>query len=386
MRFLARLSDGAPTVGLRGSWSMTVRTLVLSATPPAVIPLPERTSYGYRIAFSESLLPHDAQQRLSELRYHIAADRTASFSVLIDVRGASGCPTWTSALITDALVWLQAHGMRRSAVLFDQAPIFLHLRSAAQTACVYPSQRYFNVSHTPGWEQASLQWLEDGVEEHATRRGEHLTELSVMLDGLSEGIMVCESASQVLMENAALSRLLAREIEGDRVRAAMLSFVTERLRVRDVAGSAAALVDHATTVVRTAMRTYRIRCTSSMGGWFGIPAGMMVSLEPMMSAPLDDVEVQSRFGLTNRELSVARLVAIGKTNIEIAELLSISAYTARNHVERILSKLRVRNRASVSAVLLMDVLPVHYAKESATTLPMASWMSHVTPSADIALR
>jgi len=363
-----------------GAWASL--PLAVYATMSTAIPSIDRTTYGYHLACLPSLLPHDVQQQLGELRYHVAADRLSTFSVLIDVRGATGCSAWTTTLLTDALVWLHAHGMRRSAVLFDHASIFLHVRAAAQTACVYGMQRYFNVKHVPNWLAEADAWLSDGAEQHTSRRGEHLTELSVLLDGLSEGVMVCASPDQVLVENSALSRLLAREIEGDDVRSAMLTFATERIQLRDTVGHGGALVDHASTIVRTTTRTYRIRCTSSVGGWFGTPDGIMVSLEPMMSAPLDDVEVQSRFGLTNRELSVARLVAIGKTNVEIATLLKISTYTARNHVERILSKLRVRNRASVSAVLLADVVPSTYFNDA---LALPAWTTRRALPADVAV-
>jgi DNA-binding NarL/FixJ family response regulator len=60
------------------------------------------------------------------------------------------------------------------------------------------------------------------------------------------------------------------------------------------------------------------------------------------------VQRQSRaaaFGdLSERELDVLALVADGKTNAEIADALSISEKTARNHVSAILGKLGVTNR------------------------------------------
>ena len=56
--------------------------------------------------------------------------------------------------------------------------------------------------------------------------------------------------------------------------------------------------------------------------------------------------------LTERELDVLRLVAAGKENREIAEELTISEPTVKNHVSSILAKLEVDNRikAAVYAV------------------------------------
>ena len=52
-------------------------------------------------------------------------------------------------------------------------------------------------------------------------------------------------------------------------------------------------------------------------------------------------------GLTNRQLDVARLVARGFTNAEIAERLYISPKTTDHHVSAVLMKLGLGNRRQV---------------------------------------
>jgi two-component system nitrate/nitrite response regulator NarL len=59
--------------------------------------------------------------------------------------------------------------------------------------------------------------------------------------------------------------------------------------------------------------------------------------------------------LTRRELAVARLVADGLTNKEIAAALFIEFATARNHVHKVLHKLRLKRRHQVAAAL--ETLP-----------------------------
>ena len=61
--------------------------------------------------------------------------------------------------------------------------------------------------------------------------------------------------------------------------------------------------------------------------------------EPQMAS-----ELELEQELSPRELEVLQLVARGLDNSEIAEELSISPRTAKNHVSSILSKLEVPNR------------------------------------------
>jgi len=72
---------------------------------------------------------------------------------------------------------------------------------------------------------------------------------------------------------------------------------------------------------------------------------------PAMRA-LEDAELHERFGLTDRQIAVARLVAEGCTNAEVAGRLGLSFYTARNHAEQVMLKLGVSNRSSVSPMLV----------------------------------
>ena len=58
--------------------------------------------------------------------------------------------------------------------------------------------------------------------------------------------------------------------------------------------------------------------------------------------------------LTERELEVLKLVAMGKSNKQIAGELSISKHTVRTHVNHILSKLHLANRVQATLYALRE--------------------------------
>lgn len=64
----------------------------------------------------------------------------------------------------------------------------------------------------------------------------------------------------------------------------------------------------------------------------------------------------ARNPLSSRELEILRLVARGMKNHEIAQELSISANTVRNHVVSLLEKLEVRDRTEATAMAVQQGL------------------------------
>lgn len=56
--------------------------------------------------------------------------------------------------------------------------------------------------------------------------------------------------------------------------------------------------------------------------------------------------------LTRREWELLRFVALGLRNAEIAERMSISTYTVRNHLSNIFEKLGARSRTHAVALML----------------------------------
>lgn len=105
------------------------------------------------------------------------------------------------------------------------------------------------------------------------------------------------------------------------------------------------------------------RVTTPAGAWrisvarapTGLPSarGAVVLVEPLFPQLPDDATLRHRFDLSSRQATVARLMARGLGDREIAERLSISWHTARRHARDVLRALDLSTRAAV-AMTLMD--------------------------------
>ena len=65
---------------------------------------------------------------------------------------------------------------------------------------------------------------------------------------------------------------------------------------------------------------------------------------------LQGIERRHRGTLTERELEVFRLIAVGKQNREIAEELLIGLETVKTHVRHVLDRLGAKTRAHAVAI------------------------------------
>ena len=103
--------------------------------------------------------------------------------------------------------------------------------------------------------------------------------------------------------------------------------------------------------------------------------------KPKMKTRTKPVSVENplaSLGLTARETEVLTWIAQGKTNYEIGVILSASTGTICKHVERILCKLRVKNRTSAAAVAFAALAKGKRVSSSMTrthgsTLPELAW-------------
>ena len=93
--------------------------------------------------------------------------------------------------------------------------------------------------------------------------------------------------------------------------------------------------------------------TCLLWGWclelnrYGLGRLVLMTVQPGRPDLPSDEEIRERWGLTPREIEVARLLAEGRTNADIAAALGNRENTIRHHTEKIFRKLGVRSRAEV---------------------------------------
>ena len=62
-------------------------------------------------------------------------------------------------------------------------------------------------------------------------------------------------------------------------------------------------------------------------------------------------DLQKKFHMSDRQLSIAKMIADGLTNREIAQTLNFSESTARYETIKIYERLQVKNRAQAAAMV-----------------------------------
>ena len=97
--------------------------------------------------------------------------------------------------------------------------------------------------------------------------------------------------------------------------------------------------------------SYRLRGSIVGEQLLGAAPAVLVTITAAAAEPLSDEALRVDFGLTAREIQVARLIAEGLSNNEIADRIGVRFFTARNHVERTLAKLGVASRHRVGPLL-----------------------------------
>ena len=174
-----------------------------------------------------------------------------------------------------------------------------------------------------------------------------------LIDAMPDAVALCAGSGCVLHESRSLASLLAAEPHASQLRAAITAAARALASHTNGGGarSAERSVDAPSAFeVRGAHRRYAIRPSllTTTPADTGSAAVIVLVSAAAPRAP-SDADLRKRFGLTAREVEVTRLLAIGRSAADVAATLGVSYYTARHHVEHVLSKLGVHSRSVVAA-------------------------------------
>jgi DNA-binding NarL/FixJ family response regulator len=178
-----------------------------------------------------------------------------------------------------------------------------------------------------------------------------------MLDSLSDAAFLFDVGGAPVHANAASAQLgsqVATRLrdEAQRVAWSLGAMAGRRASLGSIANTAAAVTDpRGTRSVRLGALVYRLRGSIVGEHLLGAHPAILVTVATASTEPLSDDALQAEYGLTAREIQVARLIAEGLSNNEIAERIGVRFFTARNHVERTLAKLGVASRHRVGPLL-----------------------------------
>jgi DNA-binding CsgD family transcriptional regulator/PAS domain-containing protein len=178
--------------------------------------------------------------------------------------------------------------------------------------------------------------------------------LGAILDAGGKRLLLYDIQGKPVHVTAALARTLEADPERATVEREMHALARVTAGLSGNGSAPAHAVGQAGERILTTIRG-RYRLSASLAGEASPgPAGVLVLLEPLFRESLPDAELRERYHLTNQELRVARELAEGLKNDEVARRLEISPHTARRHTEHVLDKLGIASRAQVAERISRD--------------------------------
>jgi DNA-binding CsgD family transcriptional regulator len=187
---------------------------------------------------------------------------------------------------------------------------------------------------------------------------EWLSLTSSLLDKVGERLMLFSLEGRELYRSARMRRTLEEDTARERLLESM------QLAARSVASVAANTppvllaelhrLEATRQDVQGGTGRYRARACVLGPNVVGPQTVVLVSLHRVgAELPRRDL-LQSRYGLTPREIEVTRLLVQRMSNREIAAQLGISAHTARHHTESVLLKTHVNSRRALRRLLTSE--------------------------------
>lgn len=168
------------------------------------------------------------------------------------------------------------------------------------------------------------------------------------LDTLDQSLAFMDSMGRLQHANAAFLKEIAIATDGALLRGHVTQFAQAVWGLALVARLGDSVERLDTRTVLGARGQYRLLGTYIGADLFGAGACVMVALESPAPDPFDVERLRTCFKLTRKQAHVARLLAHGLRNDEIAQRLFVSPHTVRHHVEQIRLRVGGHTRAAIA--------------------------------------
>ena len=178
-----------------------------------------------------------------------------------------------------------------------------------------------------------------------------------LFEHMTDAVHVADCAGRMIYQNRRLMRIMDEEPDACRLfdeLGRLVSCLSSRATLRRCGSSRRSALSRAANSstwceLRTDSALYRLHGSLIDSR---TPSAITTLAVVIIAVLADAVEasaehLHSRYGLSPREVEVARLLADGLSTRELSATLSVSSHTARHHTENVLRKLRVRRRAEV---------------------------------------
>jgi DNA-binding CsgD family transcriptional regulator/PAS domain-containing protein len=176
-----------------------------------------------------------------------------------------------------------------------------------------------------------------------------------LVDRLPGGLLLFDLSGRLIHRNPSASEILGAELGPDRARleseARQIALSVSSLLHRPQKAQRATMPVNPYRQVRGSKAEYRLAGSVLREALLEPVPLAAVTLERVTREPLSDHALRTRYNLTPREIQVARLLAEGKSDAEVAATLGVTRHTASRHAEHLRAKLRVRSRAAVGATI-----------------------------------
>lgn len=123
----------------------------------------EKTSYGYKITFSDFISAEELTKWLAESK-SLLATQSSKFQNFIDMRALKPLPQDAQPIMEEGQKLYKSKGMEKSVVILSNSITTMQFKRIAKETGIYAFERYIDSSATPNWEQKGIDWLTKGID------------------------------------------------------------------------------------------------------------------------------------------------------------------------------------------------------------------------------